>query len=69
MCLERAKVEAVAYFISLGSKVTEDSDCRHEIKRHLLIGRKVMANLDSILKNRYLFANKGPYSQNYGFFQ
>ena len=67
MCLERAKVEAVAYFISLGSKVTEDSDCSHEIKRHLLIGRKVMANLDSILKNRYLFANKGPYSQNYGF--
>ena len=67
MCLERAKMEAVTYFISLGSKVTEDNDCSHEIKRHLLIGRKVMANLDSILKNRYLFANKGPYSQNYAF--
>ena len=39
-------------FLSLGSKITADSDCSHEIKRHLLIGRKVMRNLDSILKSR-----------------
>ena len=45
-------VETVADFIFLGSKITEDGDCSHEIKRHLLLGRKVMANLDSILKSR-----------------
>ena len=45
-------VETVADFIFLGSKMTVDGDCSHEIKRHLLIGRKVMTNLDSILKNR-----------------
>ena len=45
-------VEAVADFISLGSKITADSDCSHEIKRRLLLGRKVMTNLDSILKSR-----------------
>ena len=45
-------VETVADFIFLGSKFTEDGDCSHEIKRHLLLGRKVMTNLDSILKNR-----------------
>ena len=45
-------VETVADFIFLGSKITEDGDCRHEIKRHLLLGRKVMTNLDSILKSR-----------------
>ena len=45
-------VETVADFIFLGSKITADGDCRHEIKRHLLFGTKVMANLDSILKNR-----------------
>ena len=44
--------ETVADFIFLGSKITEDGDCSHEIKRHLLLGRKVMTNLDSILKNR-----------------
>ena len=42
----------LADFIFLGSKITEDSDCSHEIKRHLLLGRKVMTNLDSILKSR-----------------
>ena len=52
MCLEREKVEVVTDFISLGSKVTEDSDCSHEIKRLLLSGRKVMTNLERILKNR-----------------
>ena len=45
-------VETVADFIILGSEITADGDCSHEIKRHLLLGRKVMTNLDSILKNR-----------------
>ena len=45
-------VETVKDFIVLGSKITEDGDCSHEIKRHLLLGRKVMTNLDSILKSR-----------------
>ena len=45
-------VETVSEFIFLGSKITADGDCSHEIKRHLLLGRKVMTNLDSIFKNR-----------------
>ena len=45
-------VETVADFIFLGSKITADGDCSHEIKRHLLLGRKVITNLDSILKSR-----------------
>ena len=45
-------VETVTDFIFLGSKITADGDCSHEIKRHLLLGRKVMTNLDSILKSR-----------------
>ena len=45
-------VETMSDFIYLGSKITADGDCRHEIKRHLLLGRKVMTNLDSILKAR-----------------
>ena len=45
-------VETVADFIFLGSKITADGDCHHEIKRHLLLGRKVMTNLDNILKSR-----------------
>ena len=45
-------VEAMSDFIFLGSKITADDDCSHEIKRHLLLGRKVMTNLDSILKSR-----------------
>ena len=45
-------VETVSDFIFLGSKITADGDCHHEIKRHLLLGRKVMTNLDSILKRR-----------------
>ena len=60
-------VETVADFIFLGSKVTADCDCSHEIKRCLLLGRKVMTNLDSIFKSRHYFANKGPSSQGYGF--
>ena len=46
------KMETVTDFIFLGSKIVTDGDCSHEIKRHLLLGRKVMANLDSILKSR-----------------
>ena len=61
-------VETVADFIFLGSKITADGDCSNEIKRHLLLGRKVMTNLDSILKSRgHYFVNKGPFSQGYGF--
>ena len=45
-------METVRYFIFLGSKITADGDCSHEIKRHLLLGRKAMTNLDSILKSR-----------------
>ena len=50
--VDRQKVETVANFIFLGSKITEDGDCNHEIKRCLLLGRKVMTNLDSMLKSR-----------------
>ena len=61
-------VETVADFVFLGSKITADGDCSHEIKRRLLFGRKVMTNLDSILKSqRHYFANKGPSSQGYSF--
>ena len=59
--------ETVADFIFLGSKITADGDCSHEMKRHLLLGRKTMTNLDSILKSRHYFANKCPSSQSYGF--
>ena len=61
-------VGTVPDFIFLGSKITADGDCSHEIKRHLLLGRKVMTNLDSILKSRHYFSNKGLPSQGYGFF-
>ena len=54
-------------FLGEGSKITADGDCSHEIKRCLLLGRKVMTNLDSILKQRHYFANKGLSSQGYGF--
>ena len=54
-------------FIFWGSKITADGDCSHEIKRHLLPGRKVMTNLDSIKKQRHYFVSKGPCSQGYGF--
>ena len=60
-------VETVSGFIFWGSKITADGNCSHEIKRRLLLGRKVMTNLDSILKSRDYFANKGPSSQGYGF--
>ena len=54
--------ETVADFIFLGSKITADGDCSHEIKRRLLLGRKVTTNLDDVLKSRHYFANKGPSS-------
>ena len=61
-------METVRDFIFLGSKITTDGDCSHEIKRRLLLGRKVMTNLDSILKKqRHYFVHKGPSSQGYGF--
>ena len=59
--------KTVADFILGGSKITADGDCSHEIKRRLLLGRKVMTNLDSIFKSRHYFVNKGPSSQGYGF--
>ena len=61
------KMETVTDFIFLGSKITVDGDCSHEIKRHLLLGRNTMPNLDSILKAETLFADKGQSSQSYGF--
>ena len=61
-------VKTVSDFIFGGSKITADGDCSHEIKRRLLLGRKVLTNLDSIIKKqRYYFVNKGPSSQVYGF--
>ena len=59
--------KTVSDFIFGGSKITADGDCSHEIKRCLLLGRKVMTNLDRILKSRDYFANKGLSSQGYGF--
>ena len=59
--------ETVADFIFLGIKITADGDYSHEIKRHLLLGRKAMTNLDSIFKSRHDFADKCPSSQSYGF--
>ena len=68
-------METVSNFIFLGSKITADGDCSHEIKRCLLLGRKIMTNLDSIFKSRdkkkkkqrHYFANKGLSSQGYGY--
>ena len=60
-------METVTDFIFLGSKITADGDCSHEIKRCLLIGRKAMTNLDSVLKSRNISAYKVPFSQSYGF--
>ena len=60
-------METVTDFILLGSKITADCDCSHEIKRCLLLGRKAMTNLDSVIKKqRHYFADKVPSSQSYG---
>ena len=64
--IDEETVETVSDFLFLGSKITVDHDCSHEIKRYLLLGRKVMTNLDSILKSRDI-VNKGPSGQGYGF--
>ena len=66
--IDGEKVETVTDFILLGSKITVDGDCSHEIKRYLFLGRKAMTNLDkSIKKQRHHSADKGPYRQSYGF--
>ena len=65
--IDGGKVETVTDFIFLGSKITADGDCSHANKRRLLLGRKAMTNLGSILKSRNSFADKCPYSQSYGF--
>ena len=62
--IDREKVETVTDFIFLDSKITADGDCRHEIKRHLLLGRKTMTNLDRVLKSRDITLL---YSQSQGF--
>ena len=63
--IDRETMETVTDFIFLGSKITADFDCSHEMKRCLLLGRKAMANLDSILSRD--IADKGPSSQSYVF--
>ena len=61
-------METVTDFIFLGSKITTDGDCRHDIKRRLLLGRKAITNLDGILKKqKHYFADKSQSSQSYGF--
>ena len=66
--MDEETMETVTDFIFLGSKITVNDDYSHEIKRCLLLWRKAMTKLDSILKKqRYYFANKGPYSYSYGF--
>ena len=61
-------METVTHFIFLSSKITADGDCSHETERCLLLGRKAMTNLDSVIKKqRHYFADKGPSSQSYGF--
>ena len=64
--IDRETMETVTDLSFLGSKITADGKCSHEIKRCLLLGRKAMTNLDSILKSRDI-TNKGPSSQTYGF--
>ena len=65
--IDGEKMETVADFLFLGSKITVNSDCSHEVKRQLLLGRKAMTNLDSMLRHRHYFSDKGPTSQSYGF--
>ena len=65
--IEGEKVEVMTDFLFLDSKITVDCDCSHEIRRCLLLGRKAMTNLDSVLKSRDIYStDKGPYSQGYG---
>ena len=67
MAVDGETMDTVREFILGGSKITADGDYSHEIKRLLLLGRKAMTNLDSILKSRHYCANKGPSSQSCGF--
>ena len=60
--VDGGKMEAVADFIFLGSKITADGDCSHKIKRCLLLGRKAMANIDNVLKSRDITVSRGPHS-------
>ena len=63
--IEVEKEEAVTDFLFLGSQITADGDCSHEIRRQLFLGRKAMTNLDSVEKQRHYSVDKGPYSQGY----
>jgi len=67
MVNRRGKLEIATDLIFLDSKIIADGDCSHEIKNHLLLGRKNMTNQKSKLKSRDYFANKGSSSQSYGF--
>ena len=60
--IDGENMETVIDFIFLGSKISEDGDCSLEIKRHMLLGRKIITNLDSVLKSRHHFADKGSFS-------
>ena len=66
--IEEEMVEAVTDFLFLGSKITADGGCSHEIRRWLSLQKKAIINLDSVLKSRHHFADKGSYSQSYVFF-
>ena len=66
--IEGEKVEAVTDFLFLGSKITADGGCSHEIRRWLSLQKKAIINLDSVLKSRHHLANEDSYSQSYGFF-
>ena len=59
--------QTVRDFIFWGSKITADGECSHEIKKRLLLEKKAMTHLDSVVKNRHYLANEGLYSQSYGF--
>ena len=65
--IDDKKMETVTNFIFLGSIITRNDDCSHEIKRCLLLGRKAMTKLDSVLKSRHHFADIGLFNQSYGF--
>ena len=65
--IDGERLETASDFISGGSKIIADGDCSHEVKRCLLLGRKVMINLEHIEKQKQYFANKGLSSQGYGF--
>ena len=66
MATRREKVDIVTDFLFLGSKITVDGDCSHKIRRHLLLGRKAMTNLDSVLERRAILPTKVVYSQGCG---